>query len=102
MSHSSFDPPPSAATLLPSGVPLLTQIDRESPTEWRVRYTYDSGLEVTALVTIAQDGAEGDAPDAVLAAVDRKFDVSDSYDDSYEPDDGYRYASESHYEGGRL
>lgn len=100
MSTAPFDHPPSAATLLPSGVPLVTQIDRESANEWRVTYSYEDGSEASALVTVTYDGAEGDAPDEVLAQVDRKFDVSDAFDDSWERDDRATYASESHYEGG--
>lgn len=93
MSHSAFNPPPTAETIAPDLVPLLVQWDRESSDAWKITYSFADGREVTTIVTLTQDGVEGDAPDEVLSQCEKRFDLSDAFEDeSRSYDDGYRHA----------
>lgn len=94
----------TACSLLPDLAPLAYDVELVGPGEVRVHCSLANGERVTytGLQYSERDGWEGDAPNEVLEHLDRKFDCSDSFDDSYEFDDRPTCASERHYEGGAL
>lgn len=94
----------TATSLLPDLAPVAYDIELVSSGECNVHCLLANGEKVTyaSLVYSERDGWEGDAPAEVLAHLDRKFDLSDSFDDSWERDERPTYAGERHYEGGGL
>lgn len=100
MKGHEFNPPPSAATLLPSAAPLVVAVNRDG-SELVVHCSCADSTEIVyRLQWSERDGVEGDAPAEVIAQVERFSFADDSFDDEWERDERPTYASESHYEGG--
>ena len=108
-----FQPPPSAATLLPSAKPQIEDIEWLARDEAIVTWQYVDGPPIVTKVTVEYEPADrsvgimsggfladGDAPQSILDDVAESASMlaSDERDD-WEHDDRGTYADEDYYGG---